>query len=1160
MAGDRTAIGPRATCGRNIGAALIGTVRVFHRARLVVSRATNPDPRPWKAVKVVAKPSSPSQLIVIGASAGGIEALSVVLSRLPANFPAPIVVAQHLAPGRVSLLAEVLRRPSSLPVRTIAGRQELGPGVVYVVPANRHAEVTNHAVSLLEAGVPGPKPSVDRLLSSAATAFGEGLIAVILSGSGSDGAAGAHLVKQHGGTVIVENPETAKFSGMPRSLAPSTVDFVTDLEKIGPLLVDLLSGATAADHPATKANLESFLDEVGTRSGIDFRGYKRSTVRRRLQRRLSVTGARNLETYRDYLHKHPEEYDRLVASFLIKVTEFFRDPDLFAQLRGHILPDVIAHARAHGNVIRLWSAGCATGEEAYSLAISLCEALGEDLDQFDVRIFATDLDPDAVAFARRGTYPVTALTNVDSELVARYFTEEQGEYLVNKRLRSLIIFGQHDLGQRPPFPNIDLVLCRNVLIYFANDLQDRALRLFAFALREAGYLVLGKAEIASPLADFLRLEDPALKIYRRHGGPVVLPPAQVDDVRRTSPLREFIRRTAGNERALFEQVMHPVRPMRLRPWFERLDEILLHVPVGIVLITANYDIQYINNVARGLLGIRGPAVGQDVIHASVNAPPRSLKEAIDEAFRGRSAARLAQMATEDATSGKARYVDVTCVPYSRPDRANEQELAALVLVDVTEHVQAFRDLSAELAEARRARENLEKGTQRLTAGIRELEVANQDLAAQNTALQAANEVFAMNTEEVQAASEEVETLNEELQATNEELETLNEELQATVEELNTANEDLNARSLELQDLALTREQQREEAQIAKDRLEVVIASIGSALVVVDAHGRFLLANRSYDEIMGIADGGGRIEDLEGKPLPPDMLPERRAARGESFNMDFVIVDKGGGRRWFEAVGNPLRDERQADGAMVHSGGVVVIRDMTDRALRRLQDEFLATASHELRTPITAVSLYAGLLTRLLGAAEMDGQLRQILDGLVFETRRMSLLVNDLMDAGRLQSGQVPLGRQSLDLVQVLRRAADLAQHMAKGQRIQAHLPDDEVRVDGDPNRLEQVIINLLENAIVYAEGTKCIDLRLRVTDGQAEVEVQDYGPGIPSADLPHVFTRFYRGSSAGRRAAGGLGLGLYISHQLVAAHGGHINVRSVEGEGTVFTILLPLAT
>ncbi len=501
-------------------------------------------------------------VVVIGSSAGGVEALATLVATLPADFPAPIVLAQHLDPQHPSHLPEILGRRSTLPVWSIedAGVQPLLPGNVYVVPADRDVEVIDHALHVQVDGTRRPKPSINLLFSSAAQAYGERLIAVILTGTGSDGALGARAVKLAGGVVLIENPATATFSSMPASLAPSTVDFVADLPQIGPLLADLVTGTYTPGVPDDAVSLHTFLEQVRQRSGIDFSTYKPPTILRRLHRRLVATGMPQLGDYLRYIDDHPEEYARLIADFLIKVTEFFRDPELFALLRGQVLPELVAQARTQGNALRIWSAGCATGEEAYSLAILVAEALGRELEHFSVRIFATDLDPEAVAFARRGIYPSTALARVPAELRARYFTTSEGAYEVAPQIRELVIFGQHDLGQRAPFPHIDLVLCRNVLIYFTTELQKRALQLFAFALRDDGYLALGSSETTSPLAEYFVPAHAQLKLYRRQGMRVLIPMA---GSKMLPPLRpSVLPRSSAPSPSSSSAPLSPVAPVR----------------------------------------------------------------------------------------------------------------------------------------------------------------------------------------------------------------------------------------------------------------------------------------------------------------------------------------------------------------------------------------------------------------------------------------------------------------------------------------------------------------------------------------------------------------------------------------------------------------------
>jgi|GEM_PF-3583787 len=385
------------------------------------------------------------------------------------------------------------------------------------------------------------------------------------------------------------------------------------------------------------------------------------------------------------------------------------------------------------------------------------------------------------------------------------------------------------------------------------------------------------------------------------------------------------------------------------------------------------------------------------------------------------------------------------------------------------------------------------------------------------------------------------------------------EVRATSCEPNRANDDPHSPNPDRKRGAEPPDIRQQQLQETRDLLEAVVDSLGCALVVVDPTGHPRLANPAYRQLR--ADlAGATVEDLDGRPLGVETLAEQRAARGETYTMAFTAVDTTGGRRWFEAIGRPLREAGRGDAHVPHTGGVVAIRDMTDRTLRRLQDEFLATASHELRNPITAIVMYAGLLRRMAGASPSD-RASHILDDLVLETRRLQLLVNDLMDIARLKSGHVPVSRQRVDLSATLRRAVDLARYLGKGQAITVEIPEAPVRVDADPNRLEQVLVNLLENAVLHGNGGggAGIEVLLAPSEGGVAVTIRDHGHGISAEDLPRVFDRFFRSRESTRRAAGGLGLGLHISKQLVAAQGGRLSVASREGDGAAFTVWLPLA-
>ena len=596
-----------------------------------------------------------THLVVVGSSAGGIGALSGMVSSLPEDFDAPIVVAQHLDPNRESHLQEILARKSTLPVKTVTEHEPLRAGVVYVVPANRHVNITDSEIELSSAPSPGqPIPSVDLLMKTAAGVYGENLIAVVLSGTGTDGTEGARAVSQAGGTVIIQDPQTAEFGEMPRSLAPSTVDIVASLEKIGPLLGNLISGMAVPERASEDdgQELERFLEELHRSRGVDFRSYKRPTIMRRLGRRMAATDSGSIEEYSRHLEDHPEEYKQLIGTFLIKVTEFFRDPELFDYLKEEVLPELIGEAREQENQLRIWSAGCATGEEAYSLAILVSEVLGQEAGLFNVRVFATDIDEDAVKFARRGIYPPSALEGLSEEQKGLYFVEEDGSYQVKKQIRGMIVFGEHDLAQRSPFPHLDLVVSRNVLIYFSSELQRRALQLFAYSLRDGGYLVMGKAESASLMEEMFVPVDKHNKIFRRQGQRFLLPP--------TLPTPRAVSERGGGERsnprnqAEAQQLATAARGAG--------EELINQLPVGVALLSRDYAIEAINTAAKRMLSIPSGGAGQDFLHAMQDVPYAEVRRTIDEAFREGTVSQADEFAVEDATTGEPSYLRLMCYP------------------------------------------------------------------------------------------------------------------------------------------------------------------------------------------------------------------------------------------------------------------------------------------------------------------------------------------------------------------------------------------------------------------------------------------------------------------------------------------------------------------
>lgn len=808
-----------------------------------------------------------SDLVVVGSSAGGVGALSTLVSTLNKNFPAPVVLAQHLDPQRPSQLGSILERRSNLPV-ILVGEQSPTPlekGKIYVVPANRHVKIRDGHVHLEGDHGDRPKPSVDLLLSSAAESYGEHLVAVILTGSGSDGAAGAVDVKNAGGVVIIQNPQTAPYPSMPLSLPPTAVDHVVDMEEIGPLLFDILRGVNLPATEHVDDPLRDLLTQVSAQTNIDFRNYKSSTILRRIGRRMAVTHNGNIREYADYLRTHSDEVHELVRAFLIKVTGFFRDPEAYEFIKMSIIPELVQRGRENGRILRIWSAGCATGEEAYSLALLFAAHLGTEFPEWSIKIFATDLAADAIAFARRGLYPENVLNDLPHDYRERFFERIDHGYRVSKNLRQVVIFGQQDISRGVPFPRIDLVTCRNLLIYLKPELQQVVLDLFAYSLHQSrGFLFLGKAETARPTKATFELVNKKWKIYRCLGGPLAFPLHESAIANNQNSRRQETRRlsVASPVPSVLDLTQAETEIGQLR----RINETMLrYTNMAIVIIDRMYRIMTINAAARRLLGVRDIAYDQDFLHTVRGLPYQEVRRAIDTAFREHSTITVQDLELDQAVEGTGRYINLTIMIMQVEQGA--PELAVITASDITEQVQMKKRLEAVQREQAELVGELSAANKRFSSMNKELQDANEEL-------QAANEELMLTQEELQATNEEFEATNEELQATNEELETNNEELQATNEELQTTNDELTARTVELQELM-------KQHHIEQLQLSQLLERFPHFVMVVNAEDLTIQrVNPAYRQVLGTRDVTGLplSEVFSGRDLDHLIKQLKRAVR------------------------------------------------------------------------------------------------------------------------------------------------------------------------------------------------------------------------------------------------------------------------------------------
>ncbi|MGZ3639222.1 MAG: ATP-binding protein, partial [Ktedonobacterales bacterium] len=710
----------------------------------------------------------------------------------------------------------------------------------------------------------------------------------------------------------------------------------------------------------------------------------------------------------------------------------------------------------------------------------------------------------------------------------------------------------------------------------------------------------------NPLAPYFTPADEHLKLYRRRGERVLpsIPSISAVSPRELTGMRTGQRHLADWSEpaaASAERVRRELRqartvqpapsdPLHTPHVHERLGSIVLEARVGAVVVDRQYDIQIVNAEAIRLLGIYAPTIGNDLLHVAQGILITALRTVLDAAFRSPEASPHEGSTTTitQTVHGEQRYIQIACYLYipkrDRSDSAADGEpesrpdLVLLLVSDVTDLV---RRQEAEMAESARAQANemlarahgQEDSEQRFQNQIAEnarlkaqveevstlnhtLLTANQQLVEANAELRNTNQELLVGREEAEASAEEIKTLNEEMQASNEELVTVNEELEATVEELHTANEDLTARSRELQRLATLLEQQHQASAAERDQLNAILLSMGDALMVVDAAGVVTLTNPAYARVFGRADAEVLANDMAGVPLPPDQQPQRRAMAGAPFQMQFTSTTAGGALQALEATGWPIGNGGTTQGS------VITIRDITTRRQRLLQEEFLALASHELRSPLSSLVMALNMLAKRAATQTDDPEFQAMMRIARRQGQRLRVLVNDLLDVNRMQQGRLHLTLAPVDLVALVEETIEAVQLDTQGQQIIFDHEPEPLVVMADSVRLEQIVVNLLNNAIKYAPGTPQIDVRLRRVEGadgaEAQLEVQDYGPGISAADLPQIFTRYFQSAQTASAGTDGLGLGLFITNELVTAHEGSITVTSVVGQGTTFTVRLPL--
>ncbi|GJH17528.1 PAS domain-containing protein [Caballeronia novacaledonica] len=1209
-------------------------------------------------------------VVGVGASAGGVQALLSFFETVPAAPGVAFVVVLHLSPDHTSHAHDVLQNVTSLNVQQVNGSVPLERDHVYVIPPGKLLSMVDGYLRLREPAPPRlPPTTIDVFFRSLANAHGSRAVAVILSGAGSDGSVGIARVREQGGITIAQQPEEAQYGEMPRNaIATGDVDLVLPVAEIVPKLMTLVRNAAEIVLPSPSDNesadeiavaridgdpVAQVLEILRQRTGHDFSSYKQGTIIRRIERRMQVNGLKNIVEYRDFLAAHPNETQKALADMLIGVTNFFRNPEAFEALKRALLPALVRSVQG-GEEIRAWVPACATGEEAFSIAIMLSEAARTLPHRPRLTVYATDIDQHAVSVARTANYPSAIANDVSPSVLAQYFYKDGNRYRLVKSLRDTVIFAAHNILQDPPFSRLDVVSCRNLLIYLDRRAQTRVLEIFHFALRPGGYLFLGGAESAECVPELFEPVDKHRKIYRAlpaatRGGPPVfsIPPAPVGLVGQT-----FFALT-GHARSV--DVGLPDRARVLE---------LFGPPV--IIMRSDGEIVYRSASANGLTSdVRGTHA-----HKLLDVVREDAREIVELAIERcvRDAVRTDALAVPFESALGTIPVDVSMRPYRDPTQ--EENLLWVIcdpLIPLHNEEESPKDADT-------------------------IDSLRQALAGSEERLHSSQQLAQHSTEALRASNEELQAMNEELRSATEELEASREELQSLNEELVTVNSELMTKA-------------QESARIGDD-LQNLISLVGVATVFVDRMLHIKRYTSPAETLFNIlpTDRGRSLQDLTHKLDYAEMIEDLRAAfeslkkterevyssDGRSFlarvlpyrtdddridgailaliditvqaaaqddarasaeklklaaqaihDFAIIVLEKDGtivswnvgathlfGFQAEEMLGGPLdaiftpedrargvavlerrkafqdgraEDERwhlKKDGERVFCSGFLsridgsgfsgfakIVHDATRRKLAegeqqqvfarqraaytevrkrsRLKDEFIAILSHELKNPLNLIHMKAEMLARLPEIHHVK-PIQEISDAIQRSVRAQAQIIDDLLDFSRVSTGKLSLRFAPTDVSAIVRSIAESVASDAQRAAIDLRLdlPEMPIVVRGDAVRVEQIVWNLVSNALKFTPEGGRVTVRLELEGGQVRLEVADTGIGITPDAIGSIFDMFQQAPTVAHHTRkGGLGIGLSLVRQLAGLHGGNVEAFSKGlGHGARFVVRLPAGT
>ena len=1097
----------------------------------------------------IEREAQPSCVVGIGASAGGLEALQQFLTFLPGDTGMAFVIIQHLSPDHKSLLADILGKDTTMPVVEAQDGMRVERNHIYMIPPKFNLEIVSDILRLRKYNLRNINHPIDIFFRSLAAAYENRAVAVILSGTGSDGTNGIRSIKDKNGVIIVQSPESAQFDGMPRNaIATGFVDLVLNPDSIAREMRHIAASMVDAGNKLQLSDGDlmvqvfSILRNV---TNVNYTYYKQTTILRRIERRIVVTHNRNLQEYVKYLSNNPDEARLLAKEVLIGVTSFFRDPDYFDVLKDRVVYDLVKNS-IPTEQIRVWVAGCSTGEEAYSIAILFAEVMEELGLRRDVKIFATDLDTDSIAVAGRGIYGDNISEDVSVARLSRYFSRKGNHYIVGHDIRKMIVFAQHNVFQDPPFGKLDLISCRNLLIYFQNVLQRNLFAIFHMALNDRGYLFLGRSESVIDYDDVFRVVCANEKIF-------------VHNASGKAPSHERITYSMQGVESNMDSanILHSMPDPDLSFNSGELDTRILEMlmPASVLVDEKNQLVHTYGNCKEFIMLPVG-AVTLDIF--SLVRP--ELKIAVSKALKEsrEKQERVAYEGIPVQLEGKREMISLVGQPMR--DRLG---------ADTGMTVIAFLRTNEQPGEISMEQYKIDiAASERITDLEKDLHVAQDNLKKTVTELESVNAELQAANEELLTANEELQSSNEELQSVNEELYTVNSEYQTKVNELAAVNDDMaNFLATTLVGIIMVDRNLniRKFTEYISSEFHMADQDVGRSL-------RYIAFNFATIDLIALCRQvlstmkpiEKNCASVTGKTYLVRIAPYKAIEREK--DREFHVPDT----RVMET------EEKEEDSGF--RGLVITFVDTTKqvndqqqieemaKALRaavqsgREKEAFLSHMSHDMRTPMTAI---IGLVQLSLQRTDLTPEIRENLEKIQSSGRYLMGLIDEVLETSRINSGKAVTVSTAARETQVIEEVNSIISQKAleEGLLFRSKIKGCEDRyVMMDTEYVERILINLLTNAIKFSKQGGTVDFVTNVSykNGKAKhvYTITDNGMGISEDFRKKMFLPFEQENRENVALRDGQGLGLYICKNLVDMLQGTINCESVKGKGTTFTVVL----